>query len=47
MNARNKLVTCYQKARLSLAQLNTTIPSFLLKKKKLYIENMQILSQHK
>ena len=33
MNARDKLITCYQKAGLSLAQFNTTIPSFLLEKK--------------
>ena len=33
MNARDKLITCYQKAGLSLAQVNTTIPSCLLEKK--------------
>ena len=33
MNARDKLITCYQNDGLSLAQINTTIPSSLLEKK--------------
>ena len=32
MSARDKLITCYQIAGLSLAQVNTTIPSSLLGK---------------
>ena len=43
MNIRDKLITCYQKAGLSLTQVNTTILSFLLGKKK-YIENVHRLS---
>ena len=33
MNAKDKLITCYQKAGLSLAQVNTTIPSCFLQKR--------------
>ena len=33
MNARDKLIPCYQKAGLILAQVNTTIPSCLLEKR--------------
>ena len=33
MNEINKLITCYQKAGLSLAQVNATIPSSFLEKR--------------
>ena len=38
MNARDKLITCYKMAGLSLAQVNTTIPSCLLEKRMVHLE---------
>ena len=38
MNIRDKLITCYQKDGLSLAQVNTTIPSSLLGKRMVHWE---------
>ena len=46
MNETNKLIMCYQKTGLSLAQFYKTIPSSLLETK-LYIENVHRLLQYK
>ena len=46
INARDKLITCHQKAGLSLVQINTTIISSLLRKKieilRIYIDYYSI-----